>query len=72
MTRSNAGLAEPPEGVISGENVPQGSEPDNYDEALLQKVEGLLKSRGSPYTEMGESELREKAIKTVRMHGVKI
>jgi len=71
MQNSN-GLAEPPEGVIAGESVPPESEPDNYDEAMIQQIEGLLKARGEPYTGMNSSELRERAIETVRKHGVSL
>lgn len=69
MQNSN-GLAEPPEGVIAGESAPPESEPDNYDEAMIQQIEGLLKARGEPYTEMNSSELRQKALDTLRKHGV--
>jgi hypothetical protein len=70
MTQSNTGMSKPPEGVIAGESVPVGSEPDEYDEMLIQKVEAMLKGRGEAYAGMGDSELREKAIETLRKNGV--
>jgi len=58
---SSKGMAEPPEGVISGESVPVENEAENINESEIQEIVGLLKSRGPPYTEMSESELRDKA-----------
>lgn len=67
--RSNKGMAEPPEGVIAGESVPKGSEPDNYDEAKIKETMGALKSQGPPFIHMNETELREKAIAFLRKYG---
>lgn len=59
---SHKAISEPPEGVFAGESVPHDSEPDSYDEDLLQRVEAQLKARGEPFATMSESELRERAL----------
>jgi hypothetical protein len=56
--------------VTAGESVPPESEPDEYDEALIEEVEGLLKARGEPYVGMSSSELRKKALDVLHEHGV--
>lgn len=60
------GLSEPPEGVIAGENVPKESEPHEYDRALIEKMEGLLKSRGEPFISMSADELEQRAVEQLR------
>jgi len=61
MARTHKGLSEPPEGVIRGENVPPGSEPDEYDRERLERVENTLKGQSAKFVEMPESELEEYA-----------
>jgi hypothetical protein len=70
MDGSVTGMAPPPEGAVVGESVPPESEPDRFDEALIQDVMGLLKGRGHPYVEMNDSELRETAVETIRKHEI--
>lgn len=60
-TESSKGLAEPPEGVISGEDVPVENQLDEFDEKSIQECIGIMKTRGEPYTSMADSELREKS-----------
>lgn len=66
---TSAGLGKPPEGVVAGENVPPGSEPDAFDEQAITEAVGVLNGRGEPYSSMSESETREKAIELLREHG---
>jgi hypothetical protein len=67
-----AGMGTPPEGVLAGETVRPESEPDEYDEALIEEVEGLLKARGEPYAGMNSSELRKKTLDVLHEHGVSL
>jgi len=69
---SSAPLSKPPEGVICGESVPKGSEPDNYDEQKIKEVMHSLKARGEVFRKMSEDELRERAIEFCHRHGVDI
>jgi len=62
-------LAEPPEGVLAGENVPVENESDDLNENEIQEIIGMLKIRGEPYTEMKRYELREKAIDIINDTG---
>lgn len=55
---NNAILSQPPEGVLAGEDVPRGSEPDAYEETKLQRVVGTLKTRPE-YRKHTDGELRE-------------
>lgn len=55
-------FAEPPEGVVAGENVPVENQEVQFEEKKIQEAMGKLKSIGVPFSEMSESELREKAI----------
>lgn len=61
MARSHKGLSKPPEGVIRGENVPPGSEPDEYDRERLERVKHTLKGESETFMEMSDSELEEAA-----------
>lgn len=65
MTDDSAGgmgLAQTlPEGVRVGENVPVENDAEPRADARIEQVVGELKARGQPYTEMSESELRERA-----------
>jgi len=63
-------MAEPPEGVLAGENVPRENEQHDIDETLIEEVMAMLKGRGEPYINMNETELEEKAVETIREHGV--
>jgi hypothetical protein len=73
MNRSAMGLGtEPPEGVTSGENVPRESEPAAIDESLIVEQMNMLRSRGKPYSDMNDTELREKAVATLRKYGVEL
>jgi hypothetical protein len=61
MTRAGIGMSEPPEGVLAGESVPPGSEPDEFDREKLEKVKNELKARlGNPRS-MSEEDFEEKA-----------
>lgn len=51
-------LAEPPEGVIAGENVSRGSEPDEYDRNIINKTIALLKEKEA-YKGKSHDELHE-------------
>lgn len=51
-------LAEPPEGVIAGEDVHRGSEPDEYERNAVDRVVAALKERPG-YHERSDDELRE-------------
>lgn len=53
-----APLAAPPEGVIAGESVPAGSEPDNYDRAAVERLAHSLKARPG-YRRRSDAELYE-------------
>jgi hypothetical protein len=66
----NAPMAEPPDGVLSGEDVPRENEQHDIDETLIEEVMAMLKGRGKPYSNMNETELEEKAVETIREHGV--
>jgi len=59
---TNQAMSEPPEGVVRGESVPAGSEPDEYDRERIERVKNGLKTRGGQYLEMSDSELEDKAI----------
>lgn len=59
-------LAEPPEGVIAGEDVPSENQKEQMKEKAIQETIAVLKSRGPPFTEMSEDELREKAIEKIK------
>jgi len=65
-------MAEPPEGVIAGESVPPGSEPDNYDEKIIKQVMHELKARSPVFKQMSDTELREKAIEFCHKHDIDI
>lgn len=67
--RAHTGQTPPPDGVLAGEDVPQGSEPDNYDEGLIKRVMGALAARGV-YSDMGQKELREAAVEFIRNHNL--
>jgi len=71
MTESatHAPLAEPPEGVLEGEDVPAESAPDSYDEQLIEQAAHAIKTRGEPFTSMSDSELRERAINLLQRCG---
>lgn len=69
---TNKAHSKPPEGVIAGESVPVESEEDNYTEQAIEETMNVLKTHGKPYTEMQDSELREKALERLRATGVKI
>lgn len=64
------GHSEPPEGAIAGEDVPKESEPDNYDEQLIEELMHELKTRGEPWTEMNRGELNDRARELLDKHGV--
>lgn len=66
----HAAHSEPPEGVVAGENVPRGSEPDEYQRELIERTMHALKARGPPFTSMSASELEEKALEYLRLNGV--
>lgn len=51
-------LAEPPEGVLSGEDVPHESEPEEYERNTIDRIVGVLKSR-EQYHGRPDDELRE-------------
>lgn len=61
-------FAEPPEGVIVGEDVPLENQEEQFEEKRIQEVMGTLKSIGKPYSTMSESELREEAVE--RLHEI--
>lgn len=60
--KTNKFLAEPPEGVIAGEDVPLENQQEDFKEKEIEEMMGRLKSIGRPFSEMKKSELREKAI----------
>lgn len=63
-------LSEPPEAALAGENVPTENQRDELTETMIQDAMSTLKKRGPTYRAMCESELREKAIETLRHAGV--
>lgn len=65
-------LAQPPEGAISGEDVPRENEKDEHRRTLITQTMAILKANGEPFTTMQRDELRERAIKTLRRNGVNI
>jgi hypothetical protein len=54
------GLAEPPEGVVSGESVPRENEAEGTREAEIQRMVGVLKAR-QEYQGYTDQDLREVA-----------
>lgn len=54
-------MREPPEGALTGEDVPRENDHDEQTEATIKEVMNALKLRGEPYTDMDESTLRERA-----------
>lgn len=61
QNRESKGMAEPPGGAVVGENVPLENQLDKFDEQSIQECIGIMKTRGEPYTQMKEYELRERA-----------
>ena len=51
----------PPEGVLTGEDVPLENQEDDRKQSAIEEIMAQLKLRDEPYSEMGESALREKA-----------
>jgi len=68
MRRTKA-FKEPPDGVISGESVPVGSEEDNIYNSDIEKIMNKLKQRGEPYISMSEEDRREKALEIWHKRG---
>lgn len=58
MTGDHYALAEPPEGVLVGESVPRENEQDDIEQAAIEEMVGLLKTRPA-YRAKSDSELRE-------------
>lgn len=69
MESDGSVLNEPPEGVIAGENVPRENEVDKEKETKIDNLMVLLKHRGEPYTNMKDSEVRERAVKKLKKAG---
>lgn len=65
-TSHTGAMSAPPEGALAGETVPPGSEPDAFEESVIQRVMAEMKARGEPYTEMSEHELRERALELLQ------
>lgn len=56
--RHSEGLAEPPEGAISGDSVPRENEADEEWRMKVEELVGILKTR-EPYHGRSDAELRE-------------
>lgn len=56
--QDHAGLREPPEGVLAGENVPIENDQDALAEGAVDELAGLLKTHPA-YHGRTDSELRE-------------
>ena len=61
-------MTEPPEGVLAGEDVPVGSEPDEVEQTKIDRMAGILKHR-EPYSQMTDEKRREIAINKLQKAG---
>jgi len=66
---SSMSIAEPPEGALAGEDVPVENDSEGFNESEIQEIIGMLKTRGKPYIEMKQYELRERAIEIINETG---
>lgn len=60
-------LSTPPEGVVAGEDVPIENQEEQFKENEIEKMMSILKMRGEPYTDMKDSELRERAVEKLEV-----
>lgn len=63
---SVVGLAEPPDGVLVGEDVPPENEADRIESDTIDRTANTLKGY-APYHEWSDAERREKAIELIRL-----
>ncbi len=56
--RGTQALAEPPEGVLVGEDVPIENQETGFEEAMIQDAVGIMKTKEA-YRGKSDSELRE-------------
>lgn len=66
--RRSMGVTPPPDGVLAGESVPRENEEEQIEDGKIEEVMGLLKARGEPWTNMSDSELRERSRKLINKH----
>jgi len=70
MIEHSAGLAKPPEGVIAGESVPRENGLSDKEKEIVWRFVGKMKSKGKPFVDMKDSELRKKAEEKLVERGV--
>lgn len=66
---THAGLAEPPEGVVAGEDVPRENELTEREEALVDATFGRVKNHHR-FLEWSDSDVREWVVNKLREDGV--
>lgn len=64
-TQGSKGLAEPPEGVIAGEDVPVENQRTEFEEQMIDDCVGMMKSKGEPYISMTRHQLEKKAVEVL-------
>jgi len=64
--RQSRPIAEPPEGVLAGEDVPMENLKQEFERERIERMMATLKTLGKPFTTMQEAELRGKAVERLR------
>ena len=61
---SNSPLAEPPEGVVSGNSIPRENELNGIEEQMIQEAVGIMKTKEA-YERMDDNKLGQKTNEVV-------